>query len=174
MKRMPEPFLRAISSNYSMSEIIHNFVDGTPSKEHQYPHEFNGEWLFDFKIPPFQRPIVWNEEQCIRFIESCWLGFDIGSYVINRVEWRREKVPLRDRYLLDGLQRLTAIKKYICNEFKVFGYYWNELDRIEHCRFENITFNRNTVQVDDDATLHEIYNRLNFGGTPHTEDQRAK
>jgi hypothetical protein len=149
--KMPKPYIQGQSINFCISEIIFKYVDGSPSKEAQYQHAqtFKGEWLFDFKIPPFQRPVVWTQNQCIRFIESCWLGFDIGSYVVNKVEWRGEFIHEADGYLLDGLQRITAIKKYINNEFKVFGYCWNELDRVEQRRFEGIVHGKN-MEIDND------------------------
>lgn len=67
----------------------------------------------------------------------------------------------------------TAIKKYKQDEFKVFGYYWSELDLIDQCRFNNASFPCTQISIKSLEELKEIYNALTFGGTPHTEDQRA-
>jgi hypothetical protein len=40
-------------------------------------------------------------------------------------------------------------------------------------RFESIAFARSVTHVEDEHTLRELYNRLNFGGTPHTDTQKA-
>ena len=45
------------------------------------------EFLFQFRIPPFQRPIVWTEEQCIAFCESAWKNYNLGTYTVNKCEW---------------------------------------------------------------------------------------
>lgn len=40
-------------------------------------------------------------------------------------------------------------------------------------RFYRLSFPSIEVSASDEATLREIYDRLNFGGTPHTDEQRA-
>jgi len=78
-----------------------------------------------------------------------------------------------DGLLIDGQQRINAIRGYVNNEFKVFDYLWSELDREDQMRFRRVVFSRGEISTMDDAVLRELYNRLNFGGTAHTEDQRA-
>lgn len=130
---------------------------------------WKGEYLFKFKIPPFQRPFVWTENQCIRFIESAWLGFNLGTYMINKLEWNTgDFIPEFDRFLIDGQQRLTALKKYMDNEFKVFDLFWSECTLKETRRFNNIIFTQSQVSITDINVLEDLYERLNFGGTAHT------
>lgn len=175
--RIPERRYNPQSLNFTMNEIIH--IDHRGYLDCQL---FKGEYLFRFKIPDFQRPIVWDNNQCIKFIESAWLGYDIGSYLVNKVQnWvklknddsGKEYIHPYDDYLLDGQQRINAIKRYIACDFKVFGLLYCELTEIEKRRFENTTFTQNRVFLTDITELKELYNRLNFGGTAHTEDQRA-
>jgi uncharacterized protein with ParB-like and HNH nuclease domain len=180
--RIPAPLYRATSVSFDIDYIV------SSKQEDRYPdcQYFVGDWLFRFKIPPFQRSFVWTEEQCVRFIESAYLGFSLGTYLVNKVEnWVKLKrdrdtpnegktyIHEYDDYLIDGQQRITAIKKYVDNEFPVFGLYWKDLNRKEQYRFKNVEFPLGRVFLTDIDKLHELYDRLNFGGTAHTEDQRA-
>lgn len=78
------------------------------------------------RVPRFQRPFVWSEEQRLALVESIFLGYPIGSILV----WRTQKtrVATYDRmgpmqipkesgpdepgirqYLLDGHQRMTTL-----------------------------------------------------------------
>ena len=51
---------------------------------------------------------------------------------------------------------------------------WNDLDIPQQRRFRNTSLGYITIDRDFSLeALKEIYNRLNFSGTAHTEDQRA-
>lgn len=134
------------------------------------PDEF--EWIGTLVLPPFQRPAVWTQEQQVRFIESVWNGYDIGRYVVYQPHH-----PEFSRFtdcVIDGQQRIRAILAYVNSEFPVLGYRWSELPRVDKRRFEMITFNRACIrETMSEAQLRDMYNRMNYGGTPHTEDQRA-
>jgi uncharacterized protein with ParB-like and HNH nuclease domain len=138
LDRMPKVDLPTSSSNTSMGYFLTR-TGGGRFPEIQY---FIGQWIFRFKIPSFQRDFVWTEQQCIRFIESAWLGYELGSYLVNKVSAYvrlkrdvgtpnegKEYVHQYDDLLLDGLQRMTAIHKYVHYEFPVFGLFWRDLTR---------------------------------------------
>lgn len=78
------------------------------------------------RVPRFQRPFVWSEDQRLALVESIFLGYPIGSILV----WRTQKtrVATYDRmgpmqipkesgaeepgirqYLLDGHQRMTTL-----------------------------------------------------------------
>jgi uncharacterized protein with ParB-like and HNH nuclease domain len=152
MRRMPKEMLRGGKNSFT---IDHFFPDGGEAR---------------FSLPNFQRPFVWSQEQQSRFIESAWLGFDIGSFVVTGHEWQN---PLSD-LIIDGQQRLTTLGRYLNGDFSVFGFAFPELDVDERRHFRNSTIlQTTTIQPKSEALLRELYNRLNFGGTPHTEEQRA-
>jgi hypothetical protein len=135
---------------------------------------FTGRRVLDFKVREFQRPIVWTDAQCVVFIESLWLGVSPGTYMVN---WS----AVSDGYhyvLLDGQQRLRALERYWAGELAVPGedgqaYRWSELTEAEHAHFLRIPFPWIETQYTTEAQLREAYNRHNFGGTPHTPEQRA-
>lgn len=172
-KLMPEPLLHATSSNFTLDhlEFLREDVE-----ERRYWGPEDGPWLCGHRLPPFQRPAVWTPEQQVRFVESAWLGLHLGTYVVNRYDrWDAalDKPHRTDRWLIDGQQRLRALDAYWSDAFPVFGHVWSELDKPERRSLGSVTFTQSIVHVGDEAVLRELYNRLNFGGTAHTEEQRA-
>lgn len=78
------------------------------------------------RVPRFQRPFVWTEEQRLNLVESIYLGYPIGSILVWRTQKQRvatydrlgpmrlpaedesDKVAIR-QYLLDGHQRMSTL-----------------------------------------------------------------
>ncbi len=135
--------------------------------------EFTGRRVMGYKLPQWQRPEKWTTEQCINFIESIWLGANIGAFMVNQ--------SMQEEFhdiLLDGQQRLRAIERYLNDEFPVAGedgkpHYWSEMTEGERAHFHRIPFPWILTRYNDEALLREAYNRHNFGGTPHEADERA-
>ncbi len=133
------------------------------------------QWLMGYVIPPFQRPIVWDEDRCVRLVESAILGLGIGSWVYNVTDdlqgCSKGEMHL---WLLDGQQRLHAFDRYFDDAFPVFGLRWSETPRRDQVRLLNNTmFPAIETRHSDERILREIYDRMNFGGVAHTADQRA-
>lgn len=149
----------------TVGEIVHQMTD----KDMPYNHD--GRYVAGFPVPKFQRQIVWTDEQCIKLIESMWLGFNIGSYTLNHWKFVGQKMHPFSHYVLDGQQRLRAIERYVKNEFPVFGMKYFELNVEDTRRFNGIHFSRGEVKIWDEPTLRELYNRMNFSGTVHTIDE---
>ncbi len=139
-----------------------------------YRHE--GRWMGSIPIPDFQRPLVWDRERQIKFVESAWLGYSLGTFVINDLQMvsHGDKFHPLEGLLVDGQQRLDALRGYFMDEFPVFGALWSEVPTGDARRFRNKpSFPYLSVQITDEAQLREAYNRLAFGGIAHTEAQRA-
>jgi hypothetical protein len=127
--------------------------------------------IMGYILPSWQRPLVWKEDQKIRFIESAWLGLNLGTFTYNRVDTLKH--PL-DSLLIDGQQRMSAIQDYLDDEFPVFGYRWSEITVPDRRRFNfSTTFASYITQSEDEKYLRDYYNMMNFGGTAHKEDERA-
>lgn len=132
-----------------------------------------GRRVLGFKIPEWQRPEVWSEAQCVAFIESVWMGSHIGAFMVNSV-----LEPHLDQVLVDGQQRLRALERYWNDEFPLCGddgraWYWSDLICDEQAHMDRIHFPWMEVRYGDDAILRDVYNRHNFGGSPHLETERA-
>jgi hypothetical protein len=135
---------------------------------------FTGRRVLGYKLPEWQRPEVWTDDQCVRFLESIWLGVGLGTYMVNMV-FGNEEIDL---ILLDGQQRLRAIERYWAGELAVTGedgvaYRWDELTEQEHNHFLRIPFPWIETSYRTEEEARAAYNRHNFGGTAHTADQRA-
>lgn len=68
------------------------------------------------QIPKFQRSIVWTDSQIKRLVDSIYKGYPIGSLLAYQTdEARGNKIVLQ---LVDGLQRVTAISRYLAAPLK--------------------------------------------------------
>lgn len=180
--KMPQRLFEASEKNATL-ESLHMNLDNNEYSDYKDMFFPGQNWLLGFAIPPFQRDLAWSREQEIKFVESAWLGFHLGTYVFNnamdapmakvRPDDKEKRYHKTDRWLIDGQQRLTALDHYWRNEFKVFGHYWDDLERIERRRFLNSSFGCAELKIYDEHQLRVLYDRLNFGGTPHQEHERA-
>ena len=119
--------------------------------------------------PDFQRHYVWKFRQQCSLIESLLLGIPLPSFYFNEDPSGRLQV-------VDGVQRLTTISRYVKNEFKLRSMTY--LHDLEGQGFDNLQamFRRrlNAVQfvahVIDPQTPYrvkfEIFRRINTGGSP--------
>lgn len=135
-----------------------------------------GRRLLSQALPPWQRPEVWTLSQKRRFVEGIFLGLGTGTYVVNGSDYAADGTPLRGSgWLLDGQQRLSALRDFVERGLEIFeGTTWSSLTRGEQLRrFMNVPFPCHELcYVADESVLMDIYDRLNFGGTPHTASQR--
>lgn len=122
--------------------------------------------------PDFQRGHVWTEKQQIAYVEFILQGGRTGRDIfLNKPDWHHP-VPdgaYNDFVCVDGLQRLTALRRFIQNEIKVFGSYFCEYT--DNLRTLSDTIR---VHVNDLKTKEEVlrwYIEMNAGGTPHSEEE---
>jgi len=134
-----------------------------------FPNPKGLRTIMGFPVPEWQRDLVWTRAQSIRFLESVWKGIPIGTFSF----YQNHAEPELDGLLIDGQQRLHAIQQYLEDEFPVFGYRWSELTVVDQREFKTRHFPSYTVKDGGEQELRDYYNLLNFGGTAHTEDQRA-
>lgn len=121
--------------------------------------------------PNFQRGHVWTEEQQIAWLEFFLKGGKTSRVIyFNKPSWHRN-VPegaYDDYVCVDGLQRLTAIQRFINNEIKVFGSYYNEFTDSLSVR-STIKLNVNDLKTEKEVL--QWYVDMNTGGTIHTDDE---
>lgn len=135
------------------------------------------EWQEDdyYKLqlnPDFQRGHVWTEEQQIAFIEYLLSGGQSARIIyFNKPDWQggdKLQGDYNDFVCVDGLQRLTAVLRFMNNKIKVFGTFFCEFeDRIP---FDiDLLFNVNNLKTKKEVL--QWYIEFNSGGTPHTKDE---
>lgn len=126
--------------------------------------------VMGFILPSWQRGLVWSKAQKIAFIESAWRGIPLGTYTYNQATLGS---PL-DNLLIDGQQRMSAIESYLNDEFPVFGWRWSELTDADRREWKlTIIFANYMTTSEDEDFLKSYYDLMNFGGTAHTESERA-
>lgn len=131
--------------------------------------------LLNLTLPSWQRPASWSREQQVRFIEGIFLGLGCGYYVVNGCDWEDVDGEARPKpmsgWLLDGQQRIRAIQEFVQGGLVVFGDVTYEgLGKVERMRFGRESFPCHELDFCQDvAALKELYLRMNFGGTPHTQ-----
>lgn len=120
--------------------------------------------------PDFQRGNVWTEEQQIKFVEFFLSGgksarviyFNIGEWSFNK------KTDIPQMVCVDGLQRLTAILRFLHNEIPVFGHCISEYEDnipLDH----TLKFNINNLAYKKDVL--KWYVEMNSGGTVHSNEE---
>lgn len=119
--------------------------------------------------PDFQRGHIWTEKQQIAFIEFFLRGGKTGRVIyLNNPSWNFPNKEYNEYVCVDGLQRYTAIKRFINNEIPVFGTYYKDYeDSIRATR--TMRLNINDLQTRKDVL--QWYIEFNAGGTPHTESE---
>jgi hypothetical protein len=79
-----------------------------------------------------------------------------------------------DQWLIDGQQRLTAFDRFLDDAFPVFGMKWSEIDVPRQRQFLMSTaFTAFETRLDNVNELKILYNRLAFGGVPHSSSDMA-
>lgn len=142
-----------------------SYVDYIENEIEKYHLEMN---------PDFQRGHIWTEDQQSKYIEFMLRGGKTGrDFYFNWNQVTNEYV------CVDGLQRTTALQKFVHNELKVFGQYFDEFEfpkrKIEYATSKYGCY----VYQNNLKTKKEVlqwYVDMNAGSTPHTngEIERVK
>lgn len=124
--------------------------------------------------PPFQRGHVWTEEQQKAYIVYLLRGGTSGKDLyFNCPSWHGRAITDYDDFVcVDGLQRITAIRKFIQNKLKVFGCYYNEFEDKPRDIVYRLSIHINDLQYERDVL--QWYVEMNEGGTPHTQEEIDK
>jgi hypothetical protein len=129
---------------------------------------------FGLIVPDFQRsPDAWTEDQRRMFIEFILKGGTSASDI-----YINEYSVIEPYVLVDGLQRITSVRRFLNNEFPIFldynhkkGYFFKDLDD-KLPRNANFVFKINKLKSRE-AVL-KWYIDLNEGGTIHTKEDIDK
>lgn len=122
--------------------------------------------------PDFQRGHVWTEEQQIKYVEFVLKGGKTGKVIyLNYPSWHRSvpKGAYNEFVCVDGLQRITAIERFLNNEIKVFGHYYSEYEDSPRSTTHTMKINANDLKTKEEVL--QWYIDFNSGGTVHSEEE---
>lgn len=133
--------------------------------------------------PDFQRGWVWTRDQQIAFIESFirgGVGDTTRTIVLNCSDFQRDQATdsdLKGFCVVDGLQRITAVRQFMKDEFTVF----NDLVEggLDKNFFNGSRFNLksqqglrfNVMNFQYKSELLDYYLAINAGGTVHSKEE---
>ncbi|MGK0379121.1 MAG: hypothetical protein ACJA1Z_002945 [Patiriisocius sp.] len=117
--------------------------------------------------PDFQRQNVWDKKHKSELIESILMGIPIPLIYLFEDE---EGV----RQIIDGKQRITALKEFINNEFNLSylsmlpqlkGYKFNEISPLLQAKIEDYQLHSYIIQPPTpESVKFNIFERVNRGG----------
>lgn len=119
--------------------------------------------------PDFQRAHVWTPEQQTSYVEYVLRGgtsgkelyFNCPDYALGSTDG--------PYVIVDGKQRLHAVRRFMHGEIPAFGHY-----RMEYSDDPDLTvarFSWNIAALRTRAEVLEWYLNFNAGGTVHTEEE---
>lgn len=119
-------------------------------------------------LPRFQRGHVWTEEQQRAYVANMLHGCEVARTIIfNRLTDDYVQAPEGTMVIVDGLQRLEAVRKFMRDELVVFGKRRSEFKGV--LRMTNARFKVRITNLPTEAAVIRFYLALNAGGTPHTD-----
>lgn len=122
--------------------------------------------------PDFQRAHVWTKKQQIAFVEYQLQGGEVGkNLTFNCPGWMHTITKVRPYEIVDGKQRLEAVRAFLRGDVPVFGHKFSEYSG--HLRiFHSFKWRICTLETREEVL--QLYLNINAGGTPHTQQELAK
>lgn len=174
--------------NISDEEINKKYKQGEiriVTEQARYPLNQINEMLRsgDYELKPqFQRRLRWKRDKQSRLIESFIMNVPIAPIFLYENEYSHYEV-------MDGLQRLTAIKEFYDNEYKLEGLEaWPELNGrlyrdlpeqikkgIDRRYLSSIILLNESAKSEEEAEFMKqlVFSRINSGGAK-LEDQETR
>lgn len=132
--------------------------------------KYSGQTIEEILNPEFQRGHVWTEHQQIAYVEYILMGGKSGKEVyFNSKGWNEITNMKHPYYCVDGLQRITAVRRFMNNEFPVFDNRYLKdttgIDIMSH------SFSWHVIDFQTYDELLDWYITLNNTGTAHTMEE---
>lgn len=136
-----------------------------------YLNSWNSDLVKDVD-PEFQRAHVWSERQQIAYVEFVLRGGHSSKDLYwNCIGWMGSRMGDYPLVLVDGKQRHHAVQRFMHNEIRVFGYYFNQFtDRLPL----DAAFIMHVNNLPSYAHVLQWYIELNAGGVAHTDEEIEK
>jgi uncharacterized protein with ParB-like and HNH nuclease domain len=120
--------------------------------------------------PDFQRGHVWTEKQQVSYVEFILRGGTTGRVIyLNHPGWMSDFEG--EFVCVDGLQRITAMKRFIHNEIMAYNHFYREFEGSPRMT------NDMKININNLKTRKEVlqwYLEMNSGGVVHTKEELDK
>jgi hypothetical protein len=121
--------------------------------------------------PDYQRAHVWTREQQIAYVEYILQGGEVGRNITwNCSTWNTTYTTPME--LVDGKQRLEAVRSFLRDGFPVFGHVYSSFTG--RIRSVLVGFKFRVCQLQTREEVLNLYLNINAGGTPHTAAELDK
>lgn len=118
--------------------------------------------------PDFQRGHVWTEAQQVAYVEYILRGGKAArDLLFNCPDFNRS--PTGPVSIVDGKQRLEAVRRFMRDEIRAFGSLRSEFTDSMRLTGPDFVFHVNSLMTR--AEVLAWYLDLNTGGTPHTDEE---
>lgn len=114
----------------------------------------------DFDVE-YQRDHVWELSDKVALIDSIFNNIDIGKFVFVQRDFG---VKGKLYEIIDGKQRLTALKEFYEDRFMYKGYFFSELNNVDKNKFENHSIVYGYLQNPDKRAIFETFIKVNTTG----------
>ena len=122
--------------------------------------------------PDFQRGHVWTEAQQIAYIEFMLRAKDASQSVSGRDVYFNHPGWMKDFkgnfVCIDGLQRITAVRRFMNSEIPAFGVLYKDY---EDKLTMNPSFSVHIMGMESRAEILDWYIDFNSAGTQHTPEE---
>lgn len=152
------PKYLGIAINYGVDVSIGSLQDHLDRYRESYELDLD---------PDFQRPHVWTEKQQVQFTEHIFKGGQSGREIYFNCPGFQSHGEISAMVLVDGKQRLEALRRFTNNEFQIFDkYYFKDLTLPFDPKLRFVVNNLPTKKE-----VLQWYLEMNTGGTPHTTEE---
>lgn len=160
---------RKYTSFKDIPKFMHN-GDYRVSQSWKYLENFLAENPEADLDPDFQRGHVWTPKKQVEYVEFILRGGKSSKDIyFNHPGWMTGYQG--QMVLVDGKQRMEAVRAFMRNEIKAFSSFYSEFT-------DNLGFNTEfIVNINSLQTKEEVlqwYLDLNSGGVVHTDDELDK
>lgn len=185
------PFVNTNSirtANYNLDNIVFN-LDLLPEPKRDEDYTINGIVIKTCSFNPYvtingiktyyQRPLVWSIADKQLLIDSIYNYVSCGSVLIRKLEWEELEIlanngetELSFYEVVDGKQRLNAIKEFINNEFPdSYGNYFSDLSMRAQIDFGNShSIAYTEISKATDKQVLQEFLKVNFAGVPQSRE----
>jgi hypothetical protein len=122
--------------------------------------------------PDFQRAHVWTPEQQTSYVEYILRGGTSGKELYFNCPDYTGGSTVGPYVIVDGKQRLEAVRQFMRGEIPAFGYYRS--DYSDSPNMPTARFSWNIAGLKTRKEVLEWYLNFNSGGTIHTEQELQK